>query len=488
MPTIASESQPSYPRYEWHEAAEPKLISTGADEDSCFCTAFSPSGHVCAVASQSGILTFFDTSYIEDDMDTGHAVIAVLRSSRLPRRNMLSGAIRSMCFSPAPWDLFVWAEDQGRVCVVDLRDAMQSRQIIELRTQVPDVDRLDVHDQGTTSEQRQIDIERRFIEHNRDTLEAQDDLAAVSQTADYLEMVAERRRIEREAGIERDSFHSLSESERQMIDSIGLRRLQGTHQDLLDTNTVAPTGRQMQYPNWELPPPTPHSNIQSRSTGSASIPDFIRHRNWERSRTGDRSYQPRRRSSVFLSNLNSVPGNNVSAPNSSSSLAPIGTGPPTLSASPSRLPSGTHEIPVPHLFEGSDPWQTISDAMGAANMSPDTIARIRGLQSRNHERRMQTTASSQAASNRRMEASQGARERSRAEHADAVAVEAFTNRARETIARSSRQMRASRPDAAHDDIDREILSRRLDEPWRRARNEEGLYTMGVGWSVDGRNL
>lgn len=492
-PAVTGEGQSAYPRYEWHEFADPRLIPAGADEDPCFCTAFSPSGHICAVGSQSGILTFFDTSNIRYDMDTGDAVITVLKSSRPSRRLIWSGAVRSMCFSPAPWDLFAWAEDQGHVCVVDLRNAFESRQTIDLRTDSPDIERIDVHDRSDILEQRQIEIERRFLEQNRETLEAQEHLAAVSQTADYLEMAADRRRIERESGISHDSSHSLTDSERQMIDSIGLRRPQGNHQDSSDTRTPAPgsanqpSDRHMGSRNWTgLPSPTPPSNFPSRSTGTASIPDFIRHRNWERSRTGDRSYQPRRRSSVVISNPGSNSNNNSSSPHPSSSLAPIGTGTPTLSASPSRLPSGTTEIPVPHLFDGSDPWQTISDAMGAANMSPDTIARIRGLQSRNREFQVRATATPHTTLDRRMQAIQGARERSRAEHADAV--EAITNRARETNARISRQMRASRADAAYDDTDHEVPSRRLDEPRRRTRNEEGVVTMGIGWSVDGRDL
>lgn len=99
---------------------------------------------------------------------------------------------------------------------------------------------------------------------------------------------------------------------------------------------------------------------------------------------------------------------------------------------------------------------------------------------------MQATAVPQATTDRRMQAIQGARERSRAEHA--AEVESRVDRAREANLRAARQIRASRADVVYDEIDREVLLRRLDEPRRRGRNEDGVVTMGIGWSVDGRNL
>lgn len=484
LPSASAQGESSYVKYEWHKMAEPRLSHAGPDEDACFCTAFSDIGHMCAVASQSGIITVFDTAQIRGEMETGEAVIAILKSSRPSQRLNLSGAVRSMCFSPAPWDLLAWAEDQGRVCVVDLRNLFQSRQTIDLEPDSPDIERAEVEDHDGTTEQRQLEIERRFVERHREALEAQDHLAAVVHTADYLELAAERRRIEREVSASQDTLHSLPPSERQMIDSIGLRRMQGNLPQSSNASSATPISvnytpnRQAEPSTWTgLPSPTASSNPQSRS--AASIHDFMR------SRASDRSYQPRRRSSVIISNSNTT--TNTSSPHpSSSNLAPIGTAPPTLSASPSRLPSNTSGLSFPQLSDVSDPWQTITNAMGSSNMPPETIAQLRGLQSRNFERRMQATAAPQATIDRRMQALQGARERSRAEHAEAM--EAITTRARETNVRASRQMRASRADVVYDEIDREAVLRRLDEPRRRTRNEEGVVTMGIDWSVDGRNL
>lgn len=361
--------------------------------------------------------------------------------------------------------------------MVDLRNACQSRQTIDLHTGSPYLTRADVEEYDTTSEQRQLEIERRFVERHREALEAQDQLAAVIRTTNNVELAAERRRIER------DATTAQASRERQLIDSIRLPRLQGNHSDSSGNIPTAPisvdytlssSGR-IEPREWSgLPSPSP--NPQNRST--ASIHDFMRQR--ERSRLNDRSHQPRRRSSVVMSNSNS--DSNASSPHPSS-LAP-GTATPTLSASPSRIsagPSDTNAINTP--FNPADPWQTITDAVSTANTPPDTV---RSQQSRNLERRMQATAVQQATLDRRLQSAQGpqAREQMMVEHAEAL--EARGNRARDN-ARSLRQMRAAygRADVVYDEIDRELLLRR----YRGSnRGREGLITMGIGWSEDGRNL
>ncbi|KAF6240984.1 hypothetical protein HO173_000777 [Letharia columbiana] len=460
LPSALSDGVSSYASYEWHEIAGLKL-SLAESKDACFSTAFSPSGHICAVASQNGVITIFDTALIHDDMDAEEAVIDVLRSSRPSMSPIHTGAVRSMSFSPGPWDLLA-------CCKTYLRNAFQSRQTIDLHTDSPGLIRAEIEEYDTTSEQRQLEIERRFVERHREALEAQDQLAAVIRTANNVELGAERRRIERDAAAAQAS------RERQLIDSIGLRRLQESNSVSSGNLPTAPirvnynpssTGR-TESREWSGIP-SPSSNPQTRS--SASIHDFIRQR--ERTRLNDRSYQPRRRSSVVMSNSNS--SSNTSSPHTSS-LTPD-TATPTLSASPSRLSASTSDaIATNTPFNPTDPWQTITDAMSSADIPPDTL---RSLQSRNLERRVQATAVQQATLDRPNELMM-------VEHADAL--EARGNRARDNV-RSLRQMRAahSRADVVYDEIDRELLLRRYQ---RSPRREAGLITMGIGWSEDGRNL
>ncbi|KAL8796406.1 MAG: hypothetical protein Q9195_001313 [Heterodermia aff. obscurata] len=377
----AEDAETSFANFDWLLFAEPRL-SLADLQDSCFTTAFSPSGHICAVASQSGVVTIFDTSLIKNDMDTDEAVIDVLRSTRGISRDRMCGAIRAMSFAPAPWDLLAWAEDQGRVCVTDLRHRFFSRQTIELDVDSPDLNRIHMsayNDGDRTAEERQMEIQARFIMRQREALAAQNYPAAI----DYLEAAAaqsaRRRRMigETQAGtrdvladFNEDSF--LTERERLTL-SRDEDNVTGNSQwnpyslnYAYGAETASSARPSSHSPSSNTPPPGRQENIR----------DFIRQRslehNLERNRPGSRPYQPRRRSSVVISNTN----HNSQSPSSHpSNLAPIGAGTPTLSASPSRLAStNTESAASLHNNQqtlttstDSDPWQTISDAMAPAD-------------------------------------------------------------------------------------------------------------------------
>lgn len=113
----------------------PRLkLHTSFDDGCCFTVAFSPSGHLCAVASQAGVITVFDAKRIlasrhASSCALGGPVICRLTSTRSFGEG---GAVRSMAFAPTPLDLLVWVEEFGRVAVVDLRQMMARRQVLEL--------------------------------------------------------------------------------------------------------------------------------------------------------------------------------------------------------------------------------------------------------------------------------------------------------------------------------------------------------------------
>lgn len=476
MPDDAVIGAKSFATYEWHKVAEPKL-SLAESEDYCFSTAFSPSGHMCAAATQSGAVTVFDTNAIVDDMDADHAVIAIFKSSRPNVPPGSCGAVRSMSFSPAPWDLLAWAEDQSRACVIDLRNAFNSRQTIDLKVDSQNTVTTNVEDQQNFSAQRQLEIEERFLERQREALEARNHLAAVSHQAEYMEHAAERRRLERESlnsevqALRHSEPGDLTNGERQMIDSIGLRRLQSNDLEISrSSSTALPTAplsitytpsssnRHAEPSTW-LSSPTSLSSFQGRST--ASITDYMRQRNLERSRANDRSYQPRRRSSVVISNSN--PTSNSSA--HPSSLAPIGTAAPTISASPSRLASSNTTdttAPASSVFATPNPWDTITEAIGVTSQD---LHRIRSESGRRVESIQQMNSQQQ----------------------QALALLAARNeRQQATNVQRLRQMHTAldRSDVVYDET--LIALRRVDGS--RARRDEGLTTMGIGWSVEGRYM
>lgn len=491
LPSVAVEGEFAFARYEWHEMAEPKL-SLAHSSDTCFSTAFSPSGHICAVASEAGVITIFNTTMIRDEMQTDEAVIDILRSSRPYLGRDKCGAVRSMSFAPAPWDLLAWAEDQGRVCVIDLRNAFRSRQTIELETDSPSLNRVDISDmddRNSTSEQRQLEIEVRFAQRHRELLDAQDHLAAVSHAADYMELAAERRRIEREirnSGPEalREEHMQLTENERQILDSIRTNRIQENEQIRADTNahtpssinlndirssSIGPSERQVE-PQTSSGPSTPSSashNATQASRGTGSIREYMRQRDLERNRAGDRSYQPRRRSSVVISNSNTT---NDTLFSHSRNLMPTGTATPTLSASPSRLGSANETTAAALL--PIDPWQTIAEAVSPATGTHvgDAAGRLR--------RERDTTALARTVERRVQQQQQAAR----LERARNIS---STNMTRLRQLHGMTVGRVAAAEGIYDDNELDML-RRLQET--RGRREEGVGTMGIGWSGDGRNL
>ncbi|KAL8735216.1 MAG: hypothetical protein Q9166_001092 [cf. Caloplaca sp. 2 TL-2023] len=489
----------------WQEIAEPKL-SPATLHDACFTTAFSPSGHVCAVAQQSGVVTIYDTSMIHEDMEDDEAVLEVLRSSRASLHSDHIGAVRSMSFSPAPWDLLAWAEERGRVCVADLRTACRSRQTVDLDLDSPKLNRTsvtDFEDGQTTSEQRQLEIERRFLQRHREALNAQNDLANVSHVADYIELSAARRRLQRDtAAAIPGEFNDLTENERQMLDSIRTSTSRENDRPNLEHDSQRPFSRNYfndQNPDPSeprfnpqipaLPPSSPSASAQLARLDSMrdSMRDTMRRNHLDRSRTAERgTYQPRRRSSVVISNSNNP--SNQSSSSHPSSLAPIGTSVPTLSASPSRLATVVANVEnaednAPSTYDSSEAWQTVADAMSNAPLHglSDTEADQRRGTRREERNRESASASTvfrllqqQQLQQQQLQQQQAARlDRLRSNQAQ---------RSRQHVQAIGRAMAGER---AYETTEVDMLNRLTNA---NARREYGVRTMGIGWESQGRSL
>ena len=486
----STENESSFASYEWQRIADPQL-SLAAPGDMCFSTCFSPSGHICAVASQVGTITIFDTRLITDDIVTDEAVIDVLKSSRPYTNEDTSGAVRSMSFSPEPWDLFAWAEDRGRVCVTDLRSAFRSRQTTELDLHAIDVDRADISDYDeelTTTERRELEIEARFVQRHREALDAQDRLAAVNHAADYMELAAERRRLQRAArdngfstSIHDPSAHLISDDEAQVLESLRAERLSDNDREQ-ERRETSPRPFSIQYRQ------SSDSNLSGRhrenellssssstplAVRNTSIHQYMRERFLDRTRPTDRSYQPRRRGSVIIPNGTSSNPSFLFHP---SSLAPIGSTSSTLSTSPSRLASTLTSatststaatIPPTNLprpsSSSTDTWQTFTTAITSTPVQ-DTIARMR----RERESLNQTPETPSNFERRMLQQQSLARtERFRAERL--------------------RQLQSRIAENSYEEYELEML-RRVSErmPWRD--RDTGVGLMGIGWSPDGRFL
>ncbi|KAI4743594.1 hypothetical protein E4T50_05988 [Aureobasidium sp. EXF-12298] len=114
-----------------------------------FTTSWSPNGSLVALGSEGGYITVFDMD-IFAQCASDEAEDAIVTTIPSTRPNIVAalhpGAVRSMVFSPEPWDLLIWAEDQGRVCIGDLRTGLKTKQVIELKLDEEGLRKIELED------------------------------------------------------------------------------------------------------------------------------------------------------------------------------------------------------------------------------------------------------------------------------------------------------------------------------------------------------
>jgi hypothetical protein len=139
------------PTSEWIPLVEsPLFVPDGSLIEGYFATAWSPSGRLCAVGSECGYITVFDIDMLKTCEYEGEEAIVQVVSSTRPDGNIGPGAVRTMQFSPAPWDLLIWSEDQARVCVADLRSGLKVRQVLTLDPKEEGLERVEIADFDVT--------------------------------------------------------------------------------------------------------------------------------------------------------------------------------------------------------------------------------------------------------------------------------------------------------------------------------------------------
>lgn len=316
------------PSWKWPRIGKIDLDSDpNYDDQCCFTIAFSPCSSLCAVGSQGGIITIFDVNRILTASpilrNRGDEVVCVFRSSR---SFFDGGAIRCMTFSPRPWDLLVWVEDHGKIGVADMRQAFSRRQIVTLdmeekgieKIRTENLDKID-DDEGSEAESES----QSSREPVRPPEESRDSGRIFRRRAPEGRLDTQTMREE----LARD----LTARERQIIDFLNTARWASSIED----------GAQ-RIPRYVSPlplsrSPPPHGSRHSPLSTSppehfSSRHESARDRNVQRTRAGE----PRRRSSVILSQDNS----SSSGPSNTSNSALIPHPTITLrwTASPSQIP------------------------------------------------------------------------------------------------------------------------------------------------------
>jgi hypothetical protein len=192
-----------------------------------FTTAWSPSGRLCAVGSECGYITVFDVDHLKVAEYGEDAILRVISSTK-PDVCTGAGAVRTMQFSPAPWDFLIWSEDQGKVCVADLRSGLKMKQVLTLDPKEEGIKKVEIadFDLSLTPEMSELRREADFIRRYRRTLDAEGTQAAVDAANEYFEADSERQRALRRLGVvESDNDpHGLSSEERRILETLRTSR------------------------------------------------------------------------------------------------------------------------------------------------------------------------------------------------------------------------------------------------------------------------
>jgi Uncharacterised protein domain (DUF2415) len=378
--TTKTPSQDRFPQYDWEVMATPKLAcGERINDDYSFSITFSPSGHLCAISAQGGMVSVLDMDTIcklaDDDVESyGSAMICSFKSSR----SGVCGCVRSMAFSPAPFDLLAWAEDHGRAGIADVRQAFCRRQIIKLETHAPGLERTILEDM-TDPYVKGLDVRGRLIHQYQESSHP----ATSTSNGEYLlggpEDWSSGATLQRH-GSHRASLADLDAREQSILDT-----LEVTMEEVDDAIANAQNRISVNY----RASPNPQTTLESDEPNASraqleSLIDVFRERNLQRIRGLDRQHQPRRRNSVVLSQ------GAGSSTDVTSGLTPTSISRSRLTASPSRMADadvetdhsalppimstndltpttrGSDAQPLPYNIPPSDPWHVIQSALDSS--------------------------------------------------------------------------------------------------------------------------
>lgn len=179
-------------KYEWKQASQIQLISQflsdKADTKGSFAASFSKSGKYLAVGTQYGIISVFDTTSLADP--ESDPLITAFTTSRPKSKR---GAVRDLEFSPEPYDLLTWTENNGRVGIADARDNFMSRQIICVDSRAQNISRVKLLDRDEVALVPNSDARYRTVtEILNQAAEAE---AGRSDSPDLLSESIEHRRL-----------------------------------------------------------------------------------------------------------------------------------------------------------------------------------------------------------------------------------------------------------------------------------------------------
>ncbi|KIW06120.1 uncharacterized protein PV09_03287 [Verruconis gallopava] len=196
-----------------------------------FTTAWSPSGNLCAVASECGYVSVIDIEALHFFENAEDAIVVVVPSTRpenVHPSGAIPGAVRTMLFAPHPWDLLIWAEDQGRVCLADLRSGLRTVQVLLLDPAHEGYERvdMDVNTSDSFSRRGDPELEREYVRNFRTyRLLLTDDVADPSLEIDNELVLTDSRALAEGRSLARAALRladdtQLTRRERELLESL----------------------------------------------------------------------------------------------------------------------------------------------------------------------------------------------------------------------------------------------------------------------------
>lgn len=267
--------------------------------------AFSPSSHLCAVGSQTGVISIWDMEIIRQSKDEKQDLDPKVHVFRSSRPDIDAGAVRSMAFSPDPWDLLVWIEDTGRAGIADARSAFIRRQILDLDKDEPGLQKVRINFNSISGSSRSDEDDL--------GIRSGDDLSNIQQTvlalldgtsfAGHSSGASDRLSSLRESLVQ-----DLTERERQIIEFLNTARWSPRQDDGADEGLSRTTSHPRQVANIsslgtaDVPNQTSRTTSPFRST--AALHDLFRENYLNRINPTERHLSQRRRDSIVVSQSN----------------------------------------------------------------------------------------------------------------------------------------------------------------------------------------
>lgn len=338
-------------------------IGTKFDDGCCFSIAFSQFSRLCAIGSQSGVITVFDVKTLRCEPYSKSSVICHFNSSRL---SCNGGAVRCMTFAPEPWDLLVWLEEKGRAGIADVRQAFVRRQILQLDMHEPGIQEIRTEPLLDDSVALGLDLDSRFSLESRNEIDA-------AQRA-ILDSIESPSNEHREASSDnqplRDSLmHDLSERERLIVEFLNTARWTSRLEEGLTERRARTNANTQPVPRSRPQGSTDGADHTSRPTSPGRhgepSPGASRERHAAHTPSFNRRQNARRQNSVVLAHDNLETGNRTqdSDPQPSITL--------TWTASPSEIQSATPR----HRQRSSESSSSSSNELNMTNPPQRTVSR-----------------------------------------------------------------------------------------------------------------